>query len=152
MSSGYLPLAPPGELSELGKGNVEGVHEVKDRRVDRLEAEIAMVAGHLGGAHPVTQVHWGGGSPTILKPDDTLRLRGTVLRHFPRAREDEFAVEIDPRDMSLARLDALAEAGLTRASIGVQDFDERVQQAIGRHQGYEMTRDVIAGLRERKVI
>lgn len=126
-------------------------YEPVGRYLDRLEAEIAMVAGHLGGAHPVTQVHWGGGSPTILKPDDTLRLRGTVLRHFPRAREGEFAVEIDPRDMSLARLDALAEAGLTRASIGVQDFDERVQKAIGRQQGYEMTRDVIAGLRERGV-
>jgi oxygen-independent coproporphyrinogen-3 oxidase len=117
------------------------------RYLDCLEAEIALVAGHLGGAHPVTQVHWGGGSPTILRPEDILRLRATVLRYFPRAKDGEFAVEIDPRDMNPARLDALAEAGLTRASIGVQDFDERVQKAIGRRQGYEMTRDVIAGLR-----
>lgn len=121
------------------------------RYLDCLEAEIAMVAGHLGVANPVTQVHWGGGSPTILKPEDILRLRRTVLRHFPRAREGEFAVEIDPRDMNPERLDALAEAGLTRASIGVQDFDERVQKAIGRHQGYEMTRDVITGLRDRGI-
>lgn len=117
----------------------------------RLEAEIALVAGHLSRSHPVTQVHWGGGSPTILKPEDTLRLRGTILRYFPLARRGEFAVEIDPRNINTARLDALAEAGLTRASIGVQDFDEHVQKAIGRQQGFEVTRDVIGGLRERGV-
>jgi len=122
-------------------------HEPVARYLDRLETETAMVAGHLRGNHPVTQVHWGGGSPSILTPEDILRLRSTTLEHFPGAGAGEFAVEIDPRDMTPARLDALIEAGLSRASIGVQDFDERVQKAIGRHQSYEMTRDVIAALR-----
>jgi len=121
------------------------------RYLDRLEAEIAMVSKHLGPSHPVTQVHWGGGSPTTLTPEDILRLRATTLAHFPGAKSGEFAVEIDPRDMNRARFDALAEAGLTRASIGIQDFDERVQKAIGRYQSYALTRNVITELRERGV-
>jgi len=116
-----------------------------------LEAEIRRVAAHLSEAHPITQIHWGGGSPTVLKSGDMLWLRRVLKSHFPRAAEAELAVEIDPRDMTEPRLDALAEAGLGRASIGVQDFDETVQRAIGRMQGHALTRDVIAGLRARGV-
>jgi oxygen-independent coproporphyrinogen-3 oxidase len=80
-----------------------------------------------------------------------VRLAGAVHRAFPKSRRAEFAVEIDPRDMTEARLDALAEAGISRASIGVQDFEPRVQKAIGRMQGYEITRDMVEGLRKRGV-
>jgi oxygen-independent coproporphyrinogen-3 oxidase len=121
------------------------------RYLDCLEAEIGRVAEHLGGARPVTQMHWGGGSPTVMHPEDTARLRETMRRAFPGTDAAEFAVEIDPRDMSEERLDAFAAAGITRASIGVQDFDETVQKAIGRLQGREMTERVIGGLRERGV-
>lgn len=117
------------------------------RYLDLLEAEIAMVAGHMDTDRPVSQVHWGGGSPTILRPDAMLHLHETVARHFPQIAGAEFAAEIDPRDITPQRLAALAAAGLTRASIGVQDFDPQVQHAIGRHQGHAMTRDVILGLR-----
>ena len=112
-----------------------------------IEREITRVAALTGGTQAVTQVHWGGGSPTVLAPGDIRRLARHVAACFPAAKDGEFAVEIDPRDMTPARLDALADAGLTRASIGVQDFDPTVQKAIGRMQGYEMTRDVVAGLR-----
>jgi len=121
------------------------------RYLDLLIAEIAMVAELVGPRHPVSQMHWGGGSPTILSPDDMVRLAAAMHRHFPSSRGAEFAVEIDPRDMTGPRLDALAEAGLTRASIGVQDFEPRVQEAIGRRQGYDITRKVVEGLRERGV-
>jgi len=116
-----------------------------------LEAEIAMVAEHLGPDRTIGQMHWGGGSPTILRPDDMRWLHAVMARHFPGIAGAEFAVEIDPRDMTEARLDTLAGIGMTRASIGVQDFDERVQQSIGRLQGHEMTRDVILGLRARGI-
>jgi oxygen-independent coproporphyrinogen-3 oxidase len=117
------------------------------RYLGALAAEVERVAGHFPKDQPVVHVHWGGGSPTVLKPGDMLWLKGVLARHFPRVTEAEFAVEIDPRDMTEAKLDALAAAGLDRASIGVQDFDPAVQKAIGRLQGREMTRDVIGGLR-----
>jgi oxygen-independent coproporphyrinogen III oxidase len=121
------------------------------RYLDLLEREIAMVAEHLGPDRRIVQMHWGGGSPTILKPEDMARLHATMAAHFPGVDGASFAVEIDPRDMTEARLDALAAAGMTRASIGVQDFDIAVQKAIGRMQGHELTRDVMIGLRARGV-
>jgi oxygen-independent coproporphyrinogen-3 oxidase len=117
------------------------------RYLAELEREIFRVAELAGGTQPVSQMHWGGGSPTVLAPGDIRRLARHVRTHFPGAAEAEFAVEIDPRDMTAERLAAFADAGLTRASVGVQDFEPAVQAAIGRHQGWEMTRDVIAGLR-----
>jgi oxygen-independent coproporphyrinogen-3 oxidase len=118
------------------------------RYLDRIEREIEKVAALTGGTQRISQMHWGGGSPTVLSADDIRRLADHVRRCFPNAAGAEFAVEIDPRDMTPDRVTALADAGLTRASIGVQDFDETVQAAIGRHQGWEMTRDVIGALRD----
>ena len=117
------------------------------RYLAQIEREIGRVAELTGGGQTVTQMHWGGGSPTVLAPGDIRRLARHVREHFPGAVGAEFAVEIDPRDMTPDRVAAFADTGLTRASIGVQDFDEAVQQAIGRHQGYEITRDVVAALR-----
>ncbi len=116
-----------------------------------LEKEIAAVAQHLPANCQVTHIHWGGGSPTILAPEDIIRLNAATHAAFPLARNCDFAVEIDPRGMDDARLDALAEAGMTRASIGVQDFDPDVQRAINRFQSFEETRAVAEGLRQRGV-
>ena len=116
-----------------------------------LEKEIAAVAAHLPGDCSITHIHWGGGSPTILAPEDIIRLNAATHAAFPLARTCDFAVEIDPRGMDDARLDALAEAGMTRASIGVQDFDPEVQRAINRFQTFEETRRVAEGLRQRGV-
>ncbi len=119
------------------------------RYLDCLLAEIERVGAIIGTGHRVTQTHWGGGSPTVLAPEDTARLVAAVHAAFPGAAAEaaEFAVEIDPRDMTEPRMAALAAAGITRASVGVQDFDPDVQRAIGRLQGREMTEQVIEGLR-----
>ncbi len=117
------------------------------RYLAQLEREVARVAGLVGGQHPVSQMHWGGGSPTVLAPGDIRRLARHMRAQFPKLAEAEFAAEIDPRDMTPERVAAFADAGLSRASVGVQDFDETVQRAIGRQQGWEMTRDVIGSLR-----
>jgi oxygen-independent coproporphyrinogen-3 oxidase len=117
------------------------------RYLAQIEREITRVAELTGGGQTITQMHWGGGSPTVLAPGDIRRLARHVRACFPKATGAEFAVEIDPRDMTPERVTAFAETGLTRASIGVQDFDETVQRAIGRNQGYEMTRDVVEALR-----
>ena len=119
--------------------------------LDKLEREIETVAALLPAGCSVTHVHWGGGSPTMLSPEDIVRLNASIHAHFPIHRHCDFAVEIDPRGMDDARLDALAETGMTRASIGVQDFDPEVQKAINRIQTFEETRRVAEGLRLRGV-
>ncbi len=112
-----------------------------------LKSEISTVAGLVDDGAMVNTMHWGGGSPTILSPEDTLSLAETVRSRFPFDPNTEFSVEIDPRGMTADKIEALARAGVTRASIGVQDFNERVQEAINRRQSFEETRDVMSGLR-----
>lgn len=109
--------------------------------VDLLEREIDLVAGHLGSRRPVTQVHWGGGTPTMLSPADFLRLTERLRDRFAFRPDTESAIEIDPRTITPDHVRVLAEAGITRASLGVQDFEFRVQQAIGRTQSYAQTVD-----------
>lgn len=121
---------------------------------DYLEAmlrEIATIASLVPASARVTHLHWGGGSPTILSPDDSRRLVDRIRRLFRIDDAMEFAVEVDPRGMDEARIDALAESGLTRVSIGVQDFDPAVQKAINRVQSAEETRAVIGRFREHGV-
>ena len=117
----------------------------------RLEAEIDMVAALLPQGCHVRRVHLGGGSPTIMAPEELAALGARLRTAFAVADDAEIAVEIDPRDITHARLDALAAFGVTRASIGVQDFDPAVQQAINRLQSFDLTRRVIEGLRARGV-
>ena len=112
-----------------------------------LFGEIATVGGLAGPSHSVSQIHWGGGSPTILTPEDIKRLAANIRRHFNVSRDAEFAVEVDPRGFDQARAAALADSGLTRASIGVQDFSPTVQAAINRLQSFEETSATVSMLR-----
>jgi oxygen-independent coproporphyrinogen-3 oxidase len=115
--------------------------------VDCLEREIDLVAQHLPGLMAVSHIHWGGGTPTILSPADLRR----ISRHLDSAFEirpgAEIAVEIDPRTITLEHVEALAASGLNRASLGVQDFDPRVQETIRRVQSFERTAQVAVWLR-----
>ncbi len=116
-----------------------------------LLAEIRMVGARVGGRGQVAAVHFGGGSPTMLKPDDLRTLMQVLRESFDILPDASICVEIDTNDMSDAKLDALADIGLTRASLGIQDFDPRVQQAINRLQSFADTKAVIDGLRARGV-
>jgi oxygen-independent coproporphyrinogen-3 oxidase len=98
-------------------------------------------------ANRVTHIHWGGGSPNTLMPDEIECLAALTRDLFRVDAAAEFAVEIDPRFMDPGRAAAFGYAGVNRVSIGVQDFDARVQAAINRYQPYEVTRDVVAMLR-----
>jgi oxygen-independent coproporphyrinogen-3 oxidase len=122
-------------------------HAPVSRYAQVLEAEIAAVAAHVGDGAEVSAVHWGGGSPTLLAPREMTALAAALRDRFTFAGMTEFAVEIDPRGFDIDRARALAEAGLTRASIGVQDFDLRVQRAINRIQSVDETRVVVEMLR-----
>ena len=119
--------------------------------LESLRAEIRMVGAKVGGRAAVSALHFGGGSPTMLRPDDFLALMRDLRAAFAFDPAAAISVEIDPHDMDEPRLDALAEGGMTRASLGIQDFDERVQKAINREQSFETTRDVVEGLRARGV-
>jgi oxygen-independent coproporphyrinogen-3 oxidase len=108
-----------------------------------LLTEIDVVAGRLSQPCRTVHVHWGGGSPSILRPDDIRRLADAIAGSFGLAAEAEFAVEVDPRHIDPERVRAFAAAGVNRVSVGVQDFAPAVQRAINREQSRETTRRVI---------
>ncbi|QBF33483.1 oxygen-independent coproporphyrinogen III oxidase [Thalassococcus sp. S3] len=110
--------------------------------VETLKSELALLSTHLPAGVKISRLHWGGGTPTLLKAGMIRDLAGAVADVAPFADEYDFSVEIDPNEIDTARLEALAEAGMTRASIGVQDFDPMIQETIGRLQSYDVTRDV----------
>ncbi len=116
-----------------------------------LMKEISEVGKATKGKPVVTRLHWGGGSPTILSAEDVVKLTNHIKASFNCSEDLEFSIEIDPRELSKEQLDAMAEAGLTRASIGVQDFNLHVQEKINRIQTYEETKEVVDGLRARGV-
>lgn len=115
---------------------------------DLLAREVERVANALGSKRTVRHIHWGGGSPTMLRPDDLGRLNKKLRESFDIAPDAEHAVEIDPRGLTQDCVDAFARAGLTRASIGLQDIDPTVQKAINRVQTREETAQAVAMLRQ----
>lgn len=115
--------------------------------VGTLEAELALVAARLPQGVRMGRLHWGGGTPTILPPALIRRLAAAIRAVFPPAEGMEFSVEIDPTLVDAAKIEALAAEGMTRASLGIQDFDPLVQRAIGRIQSHDATRDAVDTLR-----
>lgn len=126
-------------------------YEPVERFLSALRAEVRLVADLLPAGIQVEAIHFGGGSPTMLRPQDFIDLVGLLRTAFNATAGLSLSVEIDPNDMDEPRLDALAFAGLTRASLGVQDFDPAVQKAINRIQSFELTSRVVEGLRARGV-
>jgi oxygen-independent coproporphyrinogen-3 oxidase len=112
-----------------------------------LHREIALVADALPKRFTVRHLHFGGGSPTMLAPEDWLALTRLLRHRFDFAPDAEIAVELDPRDATEEYVAALAAAGVNRASIGVQDFDADVQRAINRLQPFAVVAGVIGWLR-----
>ncbi|MEM7123220.1 MAG: oxygen-independent coproporphyrinogen III oxidase [Pseudomonadota bacterium] len=110
--------------------------------------EIALVADRLGTRHPVTHIHLGGGSPTVLRPDD-LELLGDVLRERFEINDDaEIAIEVDPRGLRSATVAALRAIGINRVSLGLQDINPTVQMAINRFQPPATNRDAVTMVRD----
>jgi oxygen-independent coproporphyrinogen-3 oxidase len=115
-------------------------HEVAERYLEYLHREIALLAGALGGRRRVVQHHWGGGTPTYLTVEQIESLHAVVRRHFDVDPGAEVAIEVDPRVTSDEQLERLRSLGFNRLSLGVQDLDPVVQQAVNRIQGEELTR------------
>ncbi|TWB53201.1 oxygen-independent coproporphyrinogen-3 oxidase [Rhizobium sp. ERR 922] len=115
--------------------------------LDALGAEIALTASALSGRRRVSAIHFGGGSPTVIEPDGIDNLRARLDGAFHLDAGCEISVEIDPRNADHDKLEAWHRLGITRASLGVQDFDPDVQRAINRPQSFEQTQAVVGALR-----
>jgi oxygen-independent coproporphyrinogen-3 oxidase len=112
-----------------------------------LRKEIEFVAERLERRQPVRHVHFGGGTPTIMEPDELMRLMDLLTGRFAFEQNAEIAVEIDPRTLTPTMAAALGRAGVKRASLGVQSFDPVVQRAINRIQSAAQTAAATDSLR-----
>ncbi|MDE2479963.1 MAG: oxygen-independent coproporphyrinogen III oxidase [Betaproteobacteria bacterium] len=115
--------------------------------LDQVEQEMRAVAARLAQRSAAVQLHWGGGTPTFLDDAEAQRLMEFTREHFDLSAGGEFSIEIDPRKVGARRVEHLARLGFNRMSVGVQDFDPAVQQAVNRIQSFEETREVIDAAR-----
>lgn len=114
--------------------------------IDMLRKEIGFVAERVGHRPRIRHVHFGGGTPTIMQPEEFRDLIGLLRARFTFTAGMEIAVEIDPRTLTPEMAHALGAAGVTRASLGVQSFDPVVQKAINRIQSEAQTAEAVARL------
>lgn len=114
-----------------------------DEYLDHLIREMELVAAALGERRTLSQIHWGGGTPTFLSEAQIARLYGKIVEYFTPLSDAEIAIEIDPVETSLEQIRLLAKLGFNRMSLGVQDFDPSVQEAIARVQTVEETKKVL---------
>lgn len=114
-------------------------HSLSAKYLDYLEREMGLITQTLGKGRDVSQMHWGGGTPTFLQPDETIRLMRAIRSHFNLLPGGEYSIEIDPRKVSAEDVALLAREGFNRMSLGIQDFDPQVQRAVNRVQSLEET-------------
>ncbi len=112
----------------------------EERYLEAVERELEIVAGLLGARRTLAQLHWGGGTPTYLTPAQCERLFGAITRRFRLAPGAEVAIEIDPCVTTDEHLATLRRLGFNRVSLGAQDFNPQVQEAVHRVQPLELTR------------
>ena len=113
-----------------------------------LKHEIEHVSRNVSAKRHVNQFHWGGGTPTYLTPSQMEDLFGHARERFTFAPDAEIGIEIDPRVTNRKHLETLRKLGFNRLSMGIQDFQHKVQETIHRVQPYELTRDLILVSRE----
>ena len=119
-----------------------------EQYIDYLEKEIKILKPLIDKDRKVIQLHWGGGTPTHLSPDQIRRLGTIIHEHFDFQDHAEVGVEIDPRELTFDHMKALREMGFNRCSMGVQDFDPKVQETVNRIQPEEITRQTVDWSRE----
>ncbi len=117
------------------------------RYLDSLHQEVDLVTDALPARMPLRHLHFGGGTPTLMRGDEMIALMAQLREAFDFLPDAELAIEIDPRTLTAEMVDALAQSGINRASLGVQSFDVQVQQAINRVQSFESTAKAVNDLR-----
>lgn len=121
--------------------------EKADEYLSLLEAELALWKKAGLERCPLGQIHFGGGTPNFLSPAQIRRLGAIISGNFDIEKPCEFSVELDPRTLALDKVEAFAEIGANRASIGVQDTNAEVQKAVGRIQPQEANLRAVEWLR-----
>lgn len=122
--------------------------DIIDRYVSAIKKEIVLVSDAIGKRLAVRQIHWGGGTPSTLSPHAMLGIIDELRKRFFLDSDVEMSVEVDPRHLAAASLEGFRSIGVTRASLGVQDFAPMVQAAIGRVQSFAQTKAASTLLRD----
>jgi oxygen-independent coproporphyrinogen-3 oxidase len=124
--------------------------ELASPYLQRLHREIAMQGELFDRSRRVDQLHWGGGTPTFISHDEMRELMRVTGEHFNLADDDsgEYSIEVDPREATKETIALLREIGFNRLSLGVQDFDPKVQKAVNRIQSEEQTMAVLQAARD----
>ena len=117
------------------------------RYIAYLEKEMVLQAAVLARPRVVSQMHWGGGTPTFLSVQEIQQLMAAIRANFELMPDGEFSIEVDPRKVSSSVVSLLAQEGFNRMSVGVQDFDPVVQAAVNRVQSVKETQIVIDAAR-----
>jgi oxygen-independent coproporphyrinogen-3 oxidase len=116
----------------------------KSRYIEYLKKELNILKNHLNTSRVVTQMHFGGGTPTYFSPSQLEEVINVVRQTFPNfATDAEISCEVDPRHFTVEHMNVLKAGGCNRLSFGVQDLDEEVQKTIHRIQPFELTQNVI---------
>lgn len=117
--------------------------------VERLAREAELLAPLFDRDRKVVQLHFGGGTPNFLATDELAEVVDNLGRHFnfSQSPQRDFSIELDPRSVDDSDIEALAQIGMNRASLGIQDFDPEVQQAVNRIQSPEQTLAIIDACR-----
>jgi oxygen-independent coproporphyrinogen-3 oxidase len=116
--------------------------------LEQMLVELELLARHLPNRRTLSQMHWGGGTPTYYPAPDLERLFHAIAKRFRFTPDAEIGIEVDPRVTSAAQIRSLRRLGFNRLSMGVQDFDPRVQEAVRRVQSYELTAELLRVARE----
>jgi oxygen-independent coproporphyrinogen-3 oxidase len=127
-----------------------GCHTKITRRYDPVAEyaqlmmrEIELIAGTIPKQHHVTNIHFGGGSPGMLRADDFENIMARIRQYFHVHQDAEIAIEIDPRGLSEENVIAYANSGVNRISLGVQDFDDKVLESVNRQQPFELSETAV---------
>lgn len=119
-----------------------------DTYLEHVAREIALCGELLGERRGLSQIHWGGGTPTFLSEEQIEALHRAVTGRFRVLPDAEVAIEIDPVVTSESQLRLLRALGFNRISMGVQDFDEQVQRTVNRIQSPAQTEERLRCARE----
>ena len=126
---------------------ISNSYEPVQRYLDVLRREISLIGG-IAGRKKISHIHFGGGSPTIINAESFLDLMSLVRENFEILPDAEIAVEVDPRTCSEEKVKAYAASGVNRASLGIQDFNIHVQEAINRVQSEQLIADNLRWFRQ----
>jgi oxygen-independent coproporphyrinogen-3 oxidase len=123
-------------------------HAVEDPYIDTVLQEWQLYLNELSGIPKIAEIHLGGGTPTFFSPANLARLINGILAHAEKMPEAHFSFEASPHSTSKEHLQTLFDLGFTRLSLGVQDFDPKVQEVINRTQSVELVKSVVDQARE----